>query len=171
MNNQKKQTNGKHADGLSKRRLFLKKAGVAAPVLLTLTSPSVFGLSDLCLSQQLSGVHSGTTASCNTGVDPIAAKAKWLSSDGSRSFNTELGASLSSDLTFSTILTAYAGDSSHKDEAYFVTAWLNAYHGVGDSGDPYTLTVLQVKLLYGGSPVPAPYADVYTFLEATWRTA
>ncbi len=170
MNNQEKQANGKHADGLSKRRLFLKKAGVAAPVLLTLTSPSVFGLSDLCLSQQLSGTHSGTALLCNTGANPVTVLGALTTDEGNRLFNGEFGAAVGGNPNFSAILTAYAGDlTTYKLEAYFVTALLNAEHAGG--GAPYILTSSQVLGLYSGAPVPPAYADIYAFLEATWRTA
>lgn len=52
--------------GVDKRRRFIKGAGIAAPVALTLTSPSVFGA--LCLSEMMSGNTSLTgTGSCDLG--------------------------------------------------------------------------------------------------------
>jgi hypothetical protein len=55
--------------GVEKRRRFIKGAGVAAPVVLTLSSPSVFGA--LCASELASGNESHTgTGSCVEGASP-----------------------------------------------------------------------------------------------------
>lgn len=52
------------------RRRFIKGASAVAPVILTLTSPSIFG-AELCLSQQLSGNASGTPVGvCIKGKTP-----------------------------------------------------------------------------------------------------
>lgn len=60
MSNQeiKNQSNTKEKSAVDKRRRFIKGAGVAAPVVLTLSSPSIFG--DWCLSQMMSGNESHT---------------------------------------------------------------------------------------------------------------
>lgn len=70
MSNQEpqKQNMASKETAVQKRRRFIKGAGVATPVILTLSSPSVFGA--LCLSQQMSGNVSGTTGSCVLGLSP-----------------------------------------------------------------------------------------------------
>jgi hypothetical protein len=72
MSNQEPQNpnNDTEQAAVEKRRRFIKGAGVASPVILTLASSSVFG-QQLCLSQQLSGNTSGqATASCEAGHPP-----------------------------------------------------------------------------------------------------
>lgn len=55
MSNQEPHNQGETKEtGVEKRRRFIKGAGVAAPVILTLSSPSVFGANVLCPSQMLS---------------------------------------------------------------------------------------------------------------------
>ncbi len=70
MNKQKLNEPSAHKeDGVEKRRRFIKSAAVAAPVVLTLSSPSVFGVA--CLSQVMSGNTSHVvTGSCTLGNNP-----------------------------------------------------------------------------------------------------
>lgn len=71
MNNQEPQNQNTSAEQVTvnKRRRFIKGAGIAAPVVLTLSSPSVFGA--LCLSQMMSGNQSHIgTGSCTLGLSP-----------------------------------------------------------------------------------------------------
>lgn len=72
MSNQEPQNQEKTAEepALEKRRRFIKGAGVAAPVVLTLSSPSVFGA--LCTSEIMSGNDSQHTGggSCAKGYPP-----------------------------------------------------------------------------------------------------
>jgi hypothetical protein len=75
MSNQETQNQDKTTEEVGvdkKRRRFVAGASVAAPVILTLTSPSVFGagVQEACYSQQMSGNASGTPASCTTGNSP-----------------------------------------------------------------------------------------------------
>lgn len=71
MNKQKLNEPSAHKeDGVEKRRRFIKSAAVAAPVVLTLSSPSVFGVQ--CLSQVMSGNTSHVvTGSCALGQNPF----------------------------------------------------------------------------------------------------
>lgn len=63
------QSEKKEDKGVNKRRRFIKSAGIAAPVVLTLTSPSVFGA--LCMSQMMSGNMSHVViGNCNLGDSP-----------------------------------------------------------------------------------------------------
>lgn len=71
MNNQEPQNQDKTTEdtGVEKRRRFIAGASVAAPVILTLSSPSAFGA--LCLSQMMSGnVSSVGEGSCTLGQTP-----------------------------------------------------------------------------------------------------
>jgi len=72
MNKQKLNEPAAHKeDSVEKRRRFIKGAGLAAPVVLTLSSPSVFGAAGFCLSQVMSGNTSHVvTGSCTLGNNP-----------------------------------------------------------------------------------------------------
>ena len=71
MSNQEPQhPNPSTEDVAVEKRRFIKGAGAAVPVILTLTSPSVLG-GVMCLSQQMSGNASGTpTGGCIKGNPP-----------------------------------------------------------------------------------------------------
>jgi hypothetical protein len=72
MSNQEPQNPNDNTEqaAVEKRRRFIKGAGAASPVILTLASSSVFG-QQLCLSQQLSGDTSGhPIANCEEGHPP-----------------------------------------------------------------------------------------------------
>ena len=78
MSNQEPQNPNKTTEeaAVEHRRRFIKGAGAVAPVILTLTSSSVFG-QELCLSQQLSGndsQHPPGTGSCVLGYTPTYLK-------------------------------------------------------------------------------------------------
>ncbi len=68
MSNQEPQHKEKTIEeGVEKRRRFIKGAGIAVPVVLTLSSPSVFGID--CGSEIASGNQSHTgTGSCTSGL-------------------------------------------------------------------------------------------------------
>jgi hypothetical protein len=71
MSNQEPQNPNKTTEdaAVKNRRRFIKGAGVATPVVLTLSSPSVFGA--LCASEIASGNQSHTgTGSCTLGLSP-----------------------------------------------------------------------------------------------------
>ncbi len=67
MSSQESQNQDKTTEeaAVEKRRQFIKGAAAATPVILTLASPSVFGVE--CLSQQMSGNASQTPGSCVLG--------------------------------------------------------------------------------------------------------
>jgi hypothetical protein len=67
MSNQEPQNQNKTTEEMAveKRRRFIKGASIAAPVVLTLSSPSVFGA--FCRSEIMSGNESHTTGSCVLG--------------------------------------------------------------------------------------------------------
>jgi len=74
MSNQEPQDPNKTTEetAVENRRRFIKGAGVAVPVVLSLTSSSVFGADgQACYSQQLSGnLMSGKTLGCSKGYAP-----------------------------------------------------------------------------------------------------
>jgi hypothetical protein len=75
MSNQEPQNPDKMTEEaeVENRRRFIKGAGAAVPVILTLASPSVFGLADgqACYSQQLSGVlRPSQVGFCSKGYPP-----------------------------------------------------------------------------------------------------
>ncbi|MFI3222040.1 MAG: hypothetical protein QX191_03290 [Methylococcaceae bacterium] len=69
MNKQKLNEPSAHKeDGVEKRRRFIKGAGLAAPVVLSLANRSAFGAAAGCLSQQVSGnVSQAGAGSCSSG--------------------------------------------------------------------------------------------------------
>ena len=74
MSNQESHNQGDTKETVvKKRRQFIKGAGIAAPVILTLSSPSVFGNTPgQCLSQILSGNQShAVTPNCTLGHTPL----------------------------------------------------------------------------------------------------
>jgi hypothetical protein len=74
MNKQKLNEPSAHKeDGVEKRRRFIKSAGLAAPVVLSLANRSAFGAAAGCLSQQVSGnVSQAGAGSCSSGSSPLA---------------------------------------------------------------------------------------------------
>jgi hypothetical protein len=73
MSNQEPQNQNKTTEdaGVEKRRRFIKGAGIAAPVVLTLANRSAFGQTLQCLSQQVSGNISQVGAgSCASAASP-----------------------------------------------------------------------------------------------------
>jgi len=69
MNKQKLNEPAAHKeDGVEKRRRFIKGAGLAAPVVLSLANRSAFGAAKGCLSQQVSGnISEAGAGSCSSG--------------------------------------------------------------------------------------------------------
>jgi hypothetical protein len=69
MNKQKLNEPSAHKeDGVQKRRRFIKGAGLAAPVVLSLANRSAFGAAAGCLSQQVSGnISQAGAGSCSSG--------------------------------------------------------------------------------------------------------
>ena len=176
-----------------KRRRFIKGAG-AAPIILTLSSPSVFGVPTLCGSQIASGNQSHiVTPNCETGLnvaffaDPVN-RAAWLKAGfdfgtlkdpkltkpkcddfkGGTTFNNAFGTNVSKDLTMREIICAEQANPNNSLNAYLVAALLNA----STPGSKYLFSVDQVKKLQNGSLGVPPNnstnkSDVLKFLKLT----
>jgi len=169
MNDQKIQES-QHEANVGKRRRFLQKAGIVTPVVLTFTSPSVFGGNALCMSQQLSGANSNPSLSCNIGaynphllaltLPDNFPNAGGLSKD--TVFNSVFGGSV--DATFGTILNDEPPYGPRSDEAIYITALVNA------QTPDYILDVTQVKCLYTSPGVYTPdgYSNAIEFLLSTF---
>jgi hypothetical protein len=194
MSNQKKPNQDetkKNAD-VEKRRRFIKGAGIAAPVVLTLSSPSVFGA--LCLSQMMSGNESRIgTGSCTLGLSPVF----WKNPVGSTpQGDTSLEAWSKAGFNYGTCQSgknktkwdSYTGGTKFSDSIAFgaggtramreilgkyngtldwhlIVALLNANYFKGT----YILSPAEVKGLCNHSIFPPPpFGDVITFLESTW---
>ena len=195
MNNQKPQNQNETTEqaGVDKRRRFIKVAGVAAPVVLTLSSPSVFGA--MCLSQMMSGNQSHIgTGSCTLGLSPLVwlnpvgttpqgdktidawSKAgfnygKYKSENDKKKYSSYTKGTKFSDLeAFGTgddkPMREILGKNTDTFDGHLVAAMLNANYFKG----AYILTPAEVKDLRNGSILPPPpYSDVKSFLESTWR--
>ena len=173
-----------------KRRQFIKGAGLATPVILTLSSPSVFGAAGLCLSQMLSGNQShAITPNCTLGHSPgywviPANYSLWPSDINAGTLPTgsaNVCGNYSNGTTFHSIFGANpttAGGSSTTTmlsilcrystslDAYLVAAYLNA----DTPGSDYLLTTTQVVGMVSGNPpfsVPPGYASLQAFLQST----
>jgi hypothetical protein len=171
MNNQELQSQAKQTVDLTKRRRFLQKIGVATPVLLTLTSPSVLGAAGnaVCMSQQMSGTASHQTLLCNKGFyTPGSISIPFTVGDLTEGtlFNSQFTGG--SNSSFGSLLIA----SRTSPEAHYIAALLNATHD-----GSYVLTATQVKSLYnkyqqGGSDsivLPAFWGvDDIAFLVSTF---
>jgi len=172
---------------VEKRRRFIKGAGVAAPVILTLSSPSVFG-NTLCGSELISGNVSNVGAgSCTTGYSPIYWRdisswpspysnstnctatdgSKW--NDGNAFLATSLvTGSVSEIRTMRAILCSTDPADTLKQD--FIAALLNAANAT-----TYPLQVADVKAIQAGTQavpgytsIPATSAQVIAYLPTTW---
>lgn len=164
MNNQPLENQPKAKIDATQRRRFLQKAGLAAPVILTFSSPAAFGGNALCFSQQMSGGVSNPTLSCSLGTyNPSGLHAEnpfpsGPTYNGSSNFQSVFGGG--SNDSFSNILTA----NQSSDEAIFITALMNA-----DLSSGYVLTKQQVLDLYlNPGNRPAGYGSASAFLTATF---
>lgn len=194
MNNQEPQNKNKTTEQacVDKRRRFIKGAGIAAPVVLTLSSPSVFGA--MCLSQIMSGNQSHIgTGSCILGLSP----GFWKNPVGTTSQgDTTLEAWSKAGFNYGTCASgknknkwdSYSGGTKFSDSIAFgngdnlvmrdilgkengslnwhlVAALLNACYFKGT----YILSPDEVRGLCNHSILPPPpFSDVISFLESTW---
>ena len=202
MSNQEPHNQGETKEvGVEKRRRFIKGAGIAAPVILTLSSPSVFGA--LCLSQIMSGNESHVgTGNCTSGHTPLwwsnfttanlsAITAAWNATPykfGNKSGFAQACGSYVNGTTFNA--TAAFGVSPLSPAAAAATmlsiicssttnATLDAYLvaallNASTPNSGYLLTPTQVIGMKTGSPafsLPPGYTDLLTFLKATMYTS
>ena len=177
---------------IKKRRQFIKTAGV--PVILTFSSPSVFGA--LCASEIASGNQSHTgTGSCSLGFSPAfwanpANKDQWptdykygvLAPGKSKNSTSNSYADYVRGTKFNevfkgsgdtTTLTKHLGSGTHTPtvEAHLAAALLNAV-----SFKDYPLSVADVKNLQSGIVgvpssklvSPAYKQDIINYLQQTW---
>jgi hypothetical protein len=177
---------------IKKRRQFIKTAGV--PVILTFSSPSVFGA--LCASEIASGNQSHTGAgSCSLGRSPAfwanpAHKDQWptdykygdLPTEKSKKSKTNSDDDYKGGTKFKdvfesrdkTTLSKHLGSGGITPtvEACLAAALLNA-----TSSKDYPLTVDYVKKLQSGKVgvpssngvVPAYKKDIINYLQQTWE--
>ncbi|MDD5579526.1 MAG: hypothetical protein PHY16_09635 [Methylobacter sp.] len=164
MSNQeiKNKSNTKEQAAVDKRRRFIKSAGIAAPVVLSLSSPSVFGA--LCLSEIMSGNQSHTgTGSCALGQNPVywrnpANKTAWTAANfvygnnssatncsaynGGTRFNDSIAFGANA-LSTNPRMRELVCSSPTTLNAYLVAALLNA----STPGSNYLYTAAQVRQL------------------------
>lgn len=199
MNNQELQNRSNMTEevNVNKRRRFLKSAGAVAPVILTLSSPSVLGGTEQCLSQQMSGNLSNHPGSCVKGNNlqywQSPANADSWTKAGLKygTFQQEQGQRLGQALGKVNKCGKYTGGTSFND----------VFHGDGrgrksmqeilceDEGihennpseyscfigamlnartvSGYILTETQVKGIFDGT-TQVPGGDVKAFLLSTW---
>ena len=189
MSNQEPHNQGETKEaGVEKRRRFIKGAGIGAPVILTLSSPSVFGA--FCRSEIMSGNESHMGAgSCVLGdsrnhwKDPNNS-GEWTS--GGLNYGTPTSNPPSttdcSVYTGGTFFTAIFGSGSPKTmreilcggndpvrESYYVAAILNAKK----YPTSYVLDDAHVLDLWVNpvSSLPPGYASDMDFLASTLKTA
>ena len=199
MSNQESQNQNKTTEegGVDKkRRRFVAGASIAAPIILTLTSPSVFGgVNQACYSQQMSGNVSGTPGSCRTGVSPgfwrnpvgtvegVDTIDAWTTAGFVYGNYDNKGlkqrcASYSGGTKFSEAFPG-SGDNrrmreilcrdSHADKSSGVWHLVAAMLNAKFFNGTYILTPAQVIGIWNGSiSVPPGYADLKTFLDSTW---
>jgi hypothetical protein len=129
MNNQKVENQRKEGIDVTKRRRFLQKAGIAAPVILTFTSPTAFGGTASCLSQFLSGGSLNHTViqSCKTGTYTISGLNTVFAGNGSAG-TVNYSDSVTSLLTggpTGNVQALFAASGSHTTECTIITAYVN----------------------------------------------
>ena len=182
MNNQERENQPKEEIDVSKRRRFLQKAGAVTPVILTFTSPTAFGGTVLCISQQMSGNVSRTvTPNCEPGAlspESLApAKTPALGSDkialGQSSSFPTIG-DYSQDTVFNSVFLhssnkntfgKIVATSTDSREAVYIAAFLNA-----QQSQSYVLTPAQVIELFDNpSNRPSGYSSDTQFLLSTFK--
>lgn len=183
------QSGKKEDEAVNKRRRFIKGAGIAAPVTLTLTSPSVFGA--LCLSEMMSGNASLTgPGSCVVGFSPGA----WKNPVGRIGPDSTLDAWKKTGFEYGKYksglknsCSSYTGGTPFSDSKAFGSGDIRPMREIldKDNGTPnwhliaallnahylkdYALTPDQVIGLWKGTiKLPPPYTNINDFLDSTW---
>ncbi|MDD1625756.1 MAG: hypothetical protein LUO94_13460 [Methylococcaceae bacterium] len=194
MSNQEPQNQNKTTEeaAVDKRRRFIKGAGVATPVILTLSSPSVFGA--LCRSEIMSGNESHTGAgSCVLGESrnywkSPTAQTEWNNLGFTYGTPTSSPGSTTdcsnSAYTGGTVFTAIFGSGSGKTmreilcasdpirESYYVAAILNAkkYPTSYILDDAHVFDLWNHPQSSPTGSLPPGYADDMAFLASTLKT-
>ncbi|MDD2724781.1 MAG: hypothetical protein PHH59_12260 [Methylovulum sp.] len=180
MNNQKLENQCKEKVDVSKRRRFLQKAGVVAPVILTFTSPSVFGESVLCASQVASGnLSRPITPNCQSGpispasLAPSKTSSLVLADSSSKISNFPTIGDYNQDTVFNSVFQRSTNShsfgeiieqSTESRESVYIAAFLNA-----QASNSYVLKPIQVIELYDNpSGRPAGYSSDTDFLRSTF---
>jgi len=177
-------------------RRKLAKAGVAAPVLMTLASKPVFGAQ--CLLQMMSGNTSQQDGSCSLGwssddwcneggtVNSVPTSDAW--SDAGFTMGTKNcqdngnctyhgGSQVEKDTPFShpaqhaaniSILEVITDPAIDQELRHCLTAYLNASLSEKVTNFNYILTKSQVFDLCSGGALPLPYTSLTIFLGDTW---
>ena len=196
MSNQEPQNTNQSTEDVAveKRRLFIKGAGAAVPVILTLTSPPVLG-GVMCLSQQMSGNASGNPVSCVKGNTPTYWKNPLYKDSWPTGFSYGTGTSTTSctSYTAGTLFNASiafgtsAGDITpvpalalrnylclnvNSPQSIWAAALLNAVYFSSNVTGYYVLTKQQVLDMWHGTLAPPGYpntsAGKQAFLISTW---
>ena len=157
MNKQKLNEPAAHKeDGVEKRRRFIKSAAFAAPVVLTLSSPSVFGDSGFCLSQVMSGNASNVTGSCTLGQNPSywknpANKSAWATAG----FNYGISAIINDQFCAN-----YSGGTNFNDNSAFLGSGVSSTMESLLCSSPNTVNAYLVAALLNASTPNSNY--IYT---------
>lgn len=131
MNNQEIENQHKEGIDVTKRRRFLQKAGIAAPVILTFTSPTAFGGTASCLSQFLSGGSLSHTViqSCKTGTYTVSGLNTVFAGNGSAgtvNYSDTVQSLLGLTAPSGTVQALFAASGSHLTECTIITAYVNS---------------------------------------------
>lgn len=186
MNNQELENQPKAKVDVTKRRRFLQKAGIVAPVLLTFKSPTAFGFDVACASDLLSGNTSptvGQALNCQTGSITPSSLAPPKSNAANSADNPALAQAQTTnfpsingygpDTVFNSVfqlsgITQTFGDivarNTESRESIFIAAFMNS-----QASKTYVLSSGQVVDLYNNpSNRPAGYMSDIDFLLATF---
>jgi hypothetical protein len=180
MNNQELENQPKAKVDVTKRRRFLQKAGIVAPVILTFSSRSVFGEQLPCGSGTLSGDISHHAPLCDRGSfntsSFISTKSLGAKSDKSSQFellnfpsingydqNTVFNDVFPGSKNYSTFAQTIATNATSRDSIYIV-AFMNA-----QISNSYVLRPAQLTALYSyPANRPTGYASDTDFLLSTF---
>lgn len=150
---------------VQKRRRFIKGAGIAAPVVLSLANRSAFGAALPCLSQQISGnmSHIGT-GSCASGYSPTLWRGPTIGSAITKLFllpgtppTTTVIINKTVRATF-TGSAAYPGTLVNISKKLTVTTQTYQWYGTSFIYGVLTTTKTAIKITYlsGGATVTVP---------------